>query len=62
MKFECFVFDEINSNHKKTINKVVNEIFESKSFLSLLKERKLKDVSFSIILEDNLVAKKANAY
>lgn len=62
MKFECFVFDEINSNHKKTINKVVNEIFESKSFLSLLKERKLKDVSFSIVLEDNLVAKKANAY
>jgi len=62
MKFECFVFDEINSNHKKTINKVVNEIFETKSFLSLLKERKLKDVSFSIILEDNLVAKKANVY
>jgi hypothetical protein len=62
MKFECFVFDEINSNHKKTINKVVNEIFEAKSFLGLLKERKLKEVTFSIILVENLVAKKTNSY
>jgi hypothetical protein len=62
MKFECFVFDEVETSHKKTINSVVNEIFESKSFLGLLKERKLKDVVFSIVLVKNAVAKKMNNY
>lgn len=32
MKFECFVFDEveISKEERKVINKVVQEIFESK--------------------------------
>jgi hypothetical protein len=62
MKFECFVFDEVKTNHKRTINMVVNEIFEAKSFLKLLKERKLKEIVFSIILVENIMAKKMNNY
>ena len=62
MKFECFVFDEeaIAYEHKKIIDKVVKNIFESLSLLKIFKQYKIPEVSFSIILMSNQKAKKIN--
>ncbi|MDD3156110.1 MAG: rRNA maturation RNase YbeY [Candidatus Pacebacteria bacterium] len=62
MEFECFVFDEvlISDKEKKIIDDLVQEIFESQTFLKILKDKKIKNISFSLILIDNDEAKKLN--
>lgn len=64
MKFECFVFDEveISKEERKVINKVVQEIFESKWLKKELKNQNILEVSFSLILLENVEAKKINFY
>ena len=64
MKFECFVFDEvlIPKEEKKTINNVIQEIFENKKLIKVMKDSGMKEVSFSLILLENLEAKKLNSY
>lgn len=62
MEFECFVFDEvlISDKEKKIIDDLIQEIFESRTFLKILKDKKIKNISFSLILIDNDEAKKLN--
>lgn len=62
MEFECFVFDEvlISDKEKKIIDDLIQEIFESQTFLKILKNKKIKNISFSLILIDNDEAKKLN--
>jgi probable rRNA maturation factor len=62
MEFECFVFDEvlISDKEKKIIDDLIQDIFKSITFLKILKEKKITNISFSLILIDNDEAKKLN--
>lgn len=62
MDFECFVFDEvlITSREKKIIDKLVQDIFKSSTFLKIVKRKKISNISFSLILVSNDKAKKLN--
>jgi probable rRNA maturation factor len=64
MKFECFVFDEvlILKEEKKIIDNVVQEIFKSKKLIKVMKDSGMKELSFSLILLENLEAKKLNSH
>jgi ssRNA-specific RNase YbeY (16S rRNA maturation enzyme) len=64
MDFECFVFEEIlvSKDHRKIIEYLVKMIFKSQTFMRIVKNQKIKEVSFSLILLGNNDAKKLNYY
>jgi probable rRNA maturation factor len=62
MNFECFVFDEfgISDQQRKSLDIVVKQICETQTIKHILKSKKIKDISFSLILIDNQQAKRLN--
>lgn len=64
MDFECFVFEEIlvSKNHRKIIHDLINRIFRSKTFVRIIKNQKIQEVSFSLVLVGNSDGKKLNYY
>jgi ssRNA-specific RNase YbeY (16S rRNA maturation enzyme) len=64
MDFECFVFEEIlvSEKHRKIIDDLINRIFRSKTFVKIIKNQKIQEISFSLVLVGNSDGKKLNYY